>query len=427
VIIAASVEKMRSELADCKAMARLASLVAAFGGLIVTIAPAKVVPPSRADIFQEVWEVVRDNFLDPDFNGADWDAARKRFAPEAAKARTDEEFSSVINAMLAELRTSHTRFYTARDPEYFQLGGLFWSILAPKLKPFIKDATPRYPGIGISTYTTEGRLFIRHVFDGAPAALAGLRPGDEILDADDVPFQPIGSFTGKVGKAVKLRIRRSADAEPVSVPVTPTLLDGTTMFLEAMKASVEVVECDGVKVGYVHIWSYAGESYQAQLDAELNGRLRDADALALDLRDGWGGASPRYLWPFIAPPLTLKITERGAQPITHQEAWTKPVCLLVNEGTRSGKKLLTYYFKKTRRGSVVGSRTAGALVFGRPIVVSDGSLLFLAVSDLTVDGERLEGIGISPDVEVPFQPRFTGGSDPQKKRAIETAAKAVRK
>jgi carboxyl-terminal processing protease len=198
------------------------------------------------------------------------------------------------------------------------------------------------------------------------------------------------------------------------------------MFLDAMKASVEILQCDGVKVGYVHIWSYAAESYQAQLDVELNGRLRGADALVIDLRDGWGGASPRYLWPFVAPPLTLKITERGAQPTTHEEVWTKPVCLLVNEGTRSGKELLTYYFKKVHRGSVVGSQTAGALMFGRPIVISDGSLLFLAVADLAIDGKRLEGVGVSPDVEMPFRPEFTGGSDPQKKRAVETVAKASR-
>jgi carboxyl-terminal processing protease len=124
--------------------------------------------------------------------------------------------------------------------------------------------------------------------------------------------------------------------------------------------------------------------------------------------------------------LTLDIIERGAQPVVHEEAWSKPVCLLVNEGTRSGKELLTYYFKKIRRGPVVGTRTAGAMVFGRPIIMSDGSLLFLANSDLKVDGKRLEGIGVSPDIEVPFRPEFTAGADPQKKRALEVIAKAAR-
>jgi carboxyl-terminal processing protease len=94
---------------------------------------------------------------------------------------------------------------------------------------------------------------------------------------------------------VQLRIKRSADTEPVIVPVTPKLLDATTMFLDAMKASVEVVECDGVKVGYVHIWNYAGDIYQNQLDAELNGRLKDVQALVLDLRDAAGAAPVRAI------------------------------------------------------------------------------------------------------------------------------------
>ena len=119
-------------LAHRKVIASLASLIVA-GVASVRTTPAEGAPsPSRTEIFQEVWQNVRDNFFDPHFNGIDWDAAQKRFGNEATKAGTDEEFSAVINAMLAELRTSHTHFYTKHDPEYFQLVGLFWSILEPK-------------------------------------------------------------------------------------------------------------------------------------------------------------------------------------------------------------------------------------------------------------------------------------------------------
>src|ERR1051325_3088639 len=165
-------------LAHRKVIESLASLVVAGGVAVVTGAPAKgAAPPSRADVFLEIWQTVRVMFFAPHFNGVAWDAARKRFSNEAPKARTDEEFSAVINAMLAELRTSHTHFYTKRDPEYFQLVGLFWSILESKMKPFIQDPKPSYPGIGISTYTTDGMLFIHDIFDGSPAALAGLHSG----------------------------------------------------------------------------------------------------------------------------------------------------------------------------------------------------------------------------------------------------------
>jgi C-terminal processing protease CtpA/Prc len=61
-----------------------------------------------------------------------------------------------------------------------------------------------------------------------------------------------------------------------------------------------------------------------------------------------------------------------------------------------------YGAKKYRLAQLVGERTAGASLFGGPVCLSDGSLLLLAQSDARIDGERLEGIGIAPDIEVPF-------------------------
>ena len=144
----------------------------------------------------------------------------------------------------------------------------------------------------------------------------------------------------------------------------------------------------------------------------------------LDLRDGWGGANPNYLWPFVAPPLTITSIARDGKRTEYQTAWTMPVCLLVNEGSKSGKEVFARYFRKARRGKIVGSRTAGAVIAGRPFVMADGSLLYLAVSDGLLDGERPEGHGVAPDVEVPFALEYAAGADPQKEQALEIASKA---
>ncbi len=69
----------------------------------------------------------------------------------------------------------------------------------------------------------------------------------------------------------------------------------------------------------------------------------------------------------------------------------------------------------------------GAVVAERAFVMKDGSLLYLAVADVLVDGERLEGKDIKPDVEVPFRAEYTQGADPQKERTIQVAIEAVRK
>jgi len=59
--------------------------------------------------------------------------------------------------------------------------------------------------------------------------------------------------------------------------------------------------------------------------------------------------------------------------------------------------------------------------------MQDGSLLYLAVADVYVNGgQRLEGKGVTPDIVVPFPLEYSQGVDPQKERAIKVALEAFR-
>ena len=392
-------------------------LVAAI--IVAATCPWQSAAATRGAIFAEISQTVQNNFVDSRLNGVDWKSLTDRYRPRAEAARTSEEFSNLVNDMLSELHSSHTHYYTPDNPDYFQLCGIFWSTLAPKLASVLPGQRPDYVGIGISTASHDGKVFVSDVLTGSPAAAAAVRTGDEIISVDGQPFHPIRSFADKLQKTVQLKIKRGVSADPEIVSVKPILLDPTSMFLDAMKASVAVVDRNNVKVGYIHLWSYAGEQYQDQLEEELDGRLHDADGLVLDLRGGWGGASPSYLRPFVVPPMTTIWITRDGRRHVHEEAWTKPVCLLVDGGTRSGKELLTYYFQKAHRGPVIGSRTAGAVLVGQPFVMSDGTVLYLAVGDGQIDGQRPEGHPITVDVDVPTQLEYSDGGDPQKERAIE--------
>ncbi len=54
-------------------------------------------------------------------------------------------------------------------------------------------------------------------------------------------------------------------------------------------------------------------------------------------------------------------------------------------------------------------------------MLSDKALLYLAVGDILVDGQRLEGVGVAPDVEVPDRLPFAQGADPQLEMVLEIA------
>ncbi len=321
------------------------------------------VPADGVSTFESVWQTVRDRFFDPRHNGLDWLAVRERYLPDVQRATSQNSLARVINTMLSELHASHTRFYTPDEPEYYQLADIFVGALRRRgLHRAFPDGRISYPGIGIiSGFEATGRNTITGVIDGTPAQQAGLRAGDEIIAADGAAFE---------------------------------------------------------RIGYVHVWCYAGYLYQRALEHLLSqGALKDADALIWDLRDGWGGAQPEYLDLFNARAPTMQVTDQSGTTAFVNVKWRKPVAMLINGGTRSGKEVLAYGFKKYRLGELIGTRTEGAVLAATAFLFGSG-LLLLAVEDVRVDGERLEGVGVTPTIEVQAGAASAGSDDPQLSRAV---------
>ncbi len=373
--------------------------------------------------FDEVWEMVREHFYDPHLRGLDWLAARDRYRPQAAAASTREELAAVVNAMLAELGTSHTHYYTPAETAYYQLADIFTAALRRHgLQRVFPSGEVTYPGMGAFTSVDgQGRTFVTGVVEGTPAYQAGLLLGDEILSADGRPFRPVASFRGKVGTPISLSIRRHPDGPAMTLSVTPDELHPNAMFLRGMQASAHVITAtNGARVGYVHVWSYAGGVYQRALeDLIAEGPLRDADALVWDLRDGWGGAEPQYLDLFNPRAPTMQVTDRSGNTGYEDVKWRKPVAMLVNGGTRSGKEVLAYGFKKYRIGELIGTPTARSVLAATAFLMGNGDLLLLPVEDVLVDGQRLEGVGVAPTIEVPFDLLYAAGADAQLDRAVQ--------
>jgi carboxyl-terminal processing protease len=381
---------------------------------------------NQAD-FDQVWELVRDRFYDPHLNGLDWQEERARFRPHAESARSREDAAAAINAMLAKLNASHTHYYTREDPAYYQLADIFAGALEHRgLDRIFPRGDVSYPGIGVFTASDDqGRTFVTGVIDGAPGRQAGVLVGDEILSADDQPFRPVESFRGKVGGPVSLQIRRESGATPIAVSVSPADLHPNEMFLRGLKDSARVIVADKARIGYVHVWSYASRRIQSALeDLIADGPLKDADALVFDLRGGWGGAQPQYLDLFNPRAPTMQVKDRNGETGFVDVKWRKPVAMLINEGTRSGKEVLAYGFKQYRLGELIGHRTEGAVLAATAFLIGDDGLLLLAVEDVLVDGQRLEGVGVEPTIEVPFDWRYAAGGDPQLDRAVQVLARS---
>jgi carboxyl-terminal processing protease len=375
-----------------------------------------------AAAFDQVWRLVRDRFYDPHLHGLDWNAVGERYRGRAVGAGDRDARAVIVNRMLGELGASHTELFTPDEPAYYQLADIFERPLQRQgFSRIWPSGQVTYPSIGIFTETdTDGRVFATGVIAGAPAARAGLLVGDEIVGADGALFQPVGSFRGKIGQPVQLAIRRAAGRPLLALGVIPEQLNPTEMFLKGLEDGARVITAaNGRRIGYVRVWSYASWRYQSALERLIgSGKLEDADALVWDLRDGWGGAQPDYLDLFNARATTLTLTGRDGKPGLANVRWRKPAAMLVNEASRSGKEVLAQGFEIYDIGPVVGARTEGAVLAATAFLISDDTLLLLPIDDVLVDGKRLEGVGVTPTIPVPFDRRYAAGADPQLDRAV---------
>jgi carboxyl-terminal processing protease len=84
-------------------------------------------------------------------------------------------------------------------------------VLEPNPK---SEPDPGFAGVGMTLRSREGAILIEDVFEGGPAREAGLRPGDLLMQVDNVPTagtplgEVVGRIRGEVGTPVSLVVRR---------------------------------------------------------------------------------------------------------------------------------------------------------------------------------------------------------------------------
>jgi carboxyl-terminal processing protease len=340
--------------------------------------------------------------------------------------QSSAQFRQIANDLLASLKASHTYYMTADDWEYYHLAAVFESL--PIIQELFSGQPIRYPSIGVivqadTTGGDEGAAewIVADVLPGSAAEAGGLQLGDILLKTADQPYTPVASLRGREGQATELTVRRGGDR--LRLTITPQRVHPQAELLAALQASIKVVEIEGRQVGYVHFYSYAGRQYHEVLEEAIaTGPLREAEALVIDLRYGLGGADPSYLNLFNRQIPELRSVDRAGDTHLFHPVWRKPTVFLVNETSRSGKEVLAFAAKKHRLATLVGTRTAGAVLAGSPVVIDGVDLLYLAVRDVSVDGVRLEGIGVQPDVEVHQDRSAHAGRDLQREAALRQAA-----
>jgi carboxyl-terminal processing protease len=403
-------------------MRRLSCLTAAIFALATPLALAAEPPVSGHAVFDRAVKLVWENFYDESALGNFGEDVRAAIEDPAApinaqapEARIDE----AIDTLLASLDASHMGRYTPDD--VFR-----YAVRRDLRRLFPPEGEVTYAGVGLVARRIDGKQFVSDVYDGSPADEAGIRVGDEVISVDGAPYEDIGSFRNKAGKAVEISLRRREHELPSTVTVKVEQTRPIASFERAIKESATIIERGGRKIGYVHIWTLATREGSSIIAREIaDGVLKDADGLVIDLRGRWGGGSADAAEMFVGDTPDFRLIERNGEHILANVRWRKPVVGIIDEGARSGLEVFAYALK-VNGVPLVGTRTAGALLAGRGYILPDDSLLVVAVNDAVIGEDvRLEGVGVEPDRTVPFNLPYAAGADPQFDAAVEEMSKIL--
>ncbi|MEE4278757.1 MAG: S41 family peptidase [Halieaceae bacterium] len=355
--------------------------------------------------FEQIWQLTREQIYPPQlvathFDAASYTALRDRVA---ALDRVSE-LPAALNPFLDSLGVSHTQLYSYEEYEYAFFRSLF-ATRDPQTPPF------SHPGLQLLRHKRQ--WCVREVLDGLPADQAGLRRGDKLLTLDGGPFEPrrlCDGGTRQTDKPHTLGIRR--DGQSLIISLACLRQNPHASMHDAISNSRRRIAVGDASVGYLRLWTGTGpEALERYRDALAE--LADSDALILDLRGGFGGAWYEHLDPFFPDRQGFfsftSINREGSQTFEAEARESKnpyegPMVVLINEGTRSGKEAVAYQFKKSGRAVLLGTRTRGAFSAGKGLFVDDAGPLvyYLAVAEYRLDGQVIEGVGIAPDIEVPY-------------------------
>lgn len=193
----------------------------------------------------------------------------------------------------------------------------------------------------------------------------------------------------------------------------------------------KVDELSDGKLAYVWIpntgnggYTYFNRYYFAQ---------QDRKGVVLDQRNNGGGSAADYIIDILNRDLhgffNSKAGDRRPFPSPGSGIWG-PKVMIINERAGSGGDLLPFMFKKEEIGPLVGTQTWGGLVgtWDTPRFVDGGYMIAPRGGFYNLDGEwDVEGIGISPDIEVMDTPKESrNGGDPQLEAAVDEALRLLK-
>ena len=383
-------------------------------------------------MLRAVEQDLRDHYYDTTFHGLDPRSLFDSTDARLAVAKSNSEAFLDIAVTLSALRDSHTHFVPPRRTNLVQYG---WNLGI----------------VGDSCY-------ILRVSPESDAAAQGVKPGDRLIGVDQFAVNRGDRWDLEYlyyalapRAAVRLTLQSPGDtvrSVVVQAKVTPhpqimdvTHGDDIWRIIREEQNVERTYRSRFWELGSdVLVWKLPQFSAD---DREIDRSVKRAQgfkALVIDMRGNPGGLEStllRLAGNLVgADTFGVRKTRQKTEPLRTRSGgpqFTGTVVAVVDAQSASAAELLAYLLQMRKRGSVVGDRTAGAVMESRGFRHSVGvDVVVLYYTSMTVadlifaDGTRLEARGVTPDeVVLPSGADLAKRRDPALARAITLAGHAI--
>ena len=345
-------------------------------------------------IFDQAWSTVDKHYYDPDFDHARWRQIRDVYRPRVREMPNETMFYiNVLHNMMRQVGTSHVNIVMPPVERVESREAAVADSPDRPSKPF--GCGGRYLridyGFDLATVRRGEQAFsvVADVRRGSPPERAGLAPGDFLRDmtlAHRSGGCPHATMTitnpGQAPRALAFEVEdreRPPPRQRIDLP-------------------------SGVRVLRFDIFD------RTSLDW-LSDNLSDAprSGLVLDLRSNGGGKVwiERKIAGLFLPEgvVVARNVTRGRERLEKAQSvasrYQGPLIVLIGPATASAAEVTASALRRQGRAVLIGSQTAGAVLMSRTFPLSGGGRVQVAVADvLTADSQRLEGVGVKPDLAV---------------------------
>jgi carboxyl-terminal processing protease len=271
-----------------------------------------------------------------------------------------------------------------------------------------ESASGEYGGLGLRVGAERGMIKIISPIDDTPAAKAGIKAGDLIVEVDGVPVRgmalqkAIDKLRGEKGTSIDLTVLRDNEETRIDFTIVRDTIQLSSVRSRVLEPGY----------GYVRVSQFqtsSGDDFKKEL-RDLKQQETPLKGVIIDLRNNPGGLVPASveISDAVLDGGTVVYTE-GRLPSSNSNYQASegdlikgiPIVVLINGGSASASEIVAGALQDHQRAAILGTQSFGKGSVQTVIPLGDGRAVKLTTARyFTPNGRSIQAEGIVPDIIV---------------------------